>query len=182
MKIENKIILPFIVFFICFLLIGAIFLNFISITKSNYQNIKDYDSRFIIPENLNIYYDLIREASFLDYQKSGKQEYLNRYEKYSQKSTSIYELLVNEMINSNLREEYLKKFSIFKKILSAEKKVINKTLPENYLLSGDYLSLKEEFDEARDLPKEFHILRVKRDMEKNISKAGLYLIILIITF
>lgn len=180
MKLENKLIWPFVIFFISLVIIELVFFNFFSITKKNYENIVNYDTRFADQGTIMVYYNIVREASFQNYLKSGQEEFLNRYNEYLKKSEDLYALLGNEIPNKDLQENYQKEIIFFNKIVRVEKGIIDKSIPETYLSSEEYLSLKDEFYESKDLPKEFYQIYVKKDMKENIKKAEIYLVIMII--
>ena len=85
MKLENKILLPFILFFVSVLTIELLFLDFASLTKENYENVINYDSRFESHTNTLIYYGIIREASFQNYLRSGDERFVEEYNRYVKK-------------------------------------------------------------------------------------------------
>lgn len=179
MKLENKVVLPFVIFFISVVIITAIFLNFSSITIKNYENIMNYDTRFESQQNILIYYDIIREASFQNYLKQKEERFVTKHDKYVKKSEALYNELMENIPNEDLRKNYKKNFVLFQEVVNIEKGVISGTTPQTYLSTEEYLSLKEEFDDSRDLPKEFYHYYVEDDIKENIQKAGFYSNILI---
>jgi len=179
MKLEDKILWPFVIFVVCFVIIELIFFNFFYSTKETYEQIVNEDTRFNNHENLIIYYDLMRESAFLNYRQSKEEEYLNRYNKYLQKTRDLYESIIKEISNNEINENYKDKFNIYGQIIYIEQAIIKNELNEDYINSDEYLELKELYDSKKDLPKEYFQLRIKENVVNNIKNSKVYLSLMI---
>ena len=171
MKLENKLILPFVVFLISILVLSVFLFNFIELTKKNYRNIVNSDSRFNNAINVLIYYNVVKDASFSTYFKTGQQEYLDRYNKYVQKSRELYDELAEDLSNPVFRENYQEQAELFRKITDMERQALTGMAGADILSGEEYLTLKKNFSEKMDLPKEFYNVHVKEEMVKNVENA-----------
>src|SRR3989339_329252 len=182
MKEETKIIWPFVIFVIAYIIAALLFFNFILITKANYENIINHDTRFKSEESILVYYNLIRESNFINYMKSGLPEYLQSFGEYTQKSSRLYLELINNIPNKNLKKNYQQEYELFIRIVGIEKQVMNRTLAEEHLSSPEYVALKGEFRTSSDLPFEFSLLGVNKELKVNIAEANIFTTLMIITF
>lgn len=178
-KLQSKIIWPFVIFIVSFIIIELIFFNFFTITKQNYENIVSSDTRFNNAENILVYYDLVRESSFQNYRLSKGKEYLDRFETYVQKSNELYKQIFDETTNKVLRENYLAKYEIWEEIVKIQRGIISESVDDSVLDTEEYQLLKKDYDKKRDFPKEFYQLNVKDDMKDNIKKAKTFAIFMI---
>ena len=171
MKLENKLILPFAIFLISILILSVFLFNFIELTKKNYRNIVNSDSRFNNAINVLIYYNLVREAAFSTYLTTGQQEYLDKYNRYVRKSSELYDELMEGLSNPVFRNNYHEQAQLFSQIVDIEHQTITGMAGADILSSEEYLSLKKNFSEKMDLPKEFYNIHVKEEMVKNVESA-----------
>lgn len=171
MKLENKLILPFAVFLISIVVLSVFLFNFIELTKRNYGNIVNSDTRFNNAINVLVYYNVVRDAAFSTYLTTGRQEYLDRYYKYVRKSEELYNVLAEELSNPVYRENYREQAELFRSITDIEADVITGMASADVISGGEYLSLKRNFRDKMDLPKEFYNIHVKEEMVKNIQSA-----------
>jgi len=170
MKIENKLMGPFVVFFILLLLLSFLFINFMDLTKKNYDQLINSDTRFQDGMNTLIYYNLIRENAFEKYLETGKQEYLNRYNTYLEKSNEGYKLTIESFTSKTFKDNYKKQYELFKSITDYELRVIaGSTLP-SVLEEKEFLELKEEFSDSLDLPKTYYQIDIKKDIQQNLEQ------------
>lgn len=172
MKLQTKLILPFIIFFCGLLVVSILFFSFADLTKRNYQRIAESDTRFQDEANMLVYYGLIRDVSLANYQTTGADVYLENYDKYLLKSSELYAELIEGLEHPELKQLYSEQFDAFKKVTAYEQKVIDGSLPSGSLSGDEYLALKSDLSAKTDLPKEYYAVHVQPDLVKNIEDVN----------
>jgi len=170
MKLEEKLIGPFVVFLMLLLLLSFLFINFMNLTRENYNHLINSDTRFKDEMNTLIYYNLIRENAFEKYLQTEKQEYLDRYNTYLEKSNHGYMLTIGSFTSPIFRLNYEKQYELFKKITDYELRVIVGNLEPSAVETEEFRKLKEEFINTMDLPKIYYQIDVRQDIQENIRQ------------
>lgn len=174
MKLETKIIIPFVVFFISLILISLVFFDFMRVTDSNFENVLNVDSRFNDFSSGLVQLSIIRDNLFENYLRSGRNVYRDRYLANIEDIGSIYKDLLEDNTNSELQQTYVQQRDVLSNIISIENDVMNGVLPRSTINETKYISLKKEYDELLSVSSIRYQQFAKKELLESLQKASLY--------
>lgn len=180
MKLENKLIIPFAVFFISLILISLVFFDFMRITDSNFNNVLNVDSRFNEFSPALIQLATVRENIFHSYMRTGNEVFIERYTATANSMGDIYNNLLEDNTNSDLQKNYEKQRSVINDLISYETQIINGALAYSFVNSSEYVGLAVEYDDLLKIPAIRYQQYAKKDLLSSLQKANIYALVIFI--
>lgn len=182
MKLEHKLVIPFVVFIVSLIILSLVFYDFTRITRDNFENVLSVDSRFNDFGNALIQLNWFREAQFVKYVETKDPLYDKRYLDTVKETNSVYGVVLDSDVKSKLHQAYAEQYSTFMNLTRIELKIMYGEADALVTYQEEYGKLRLEYDRQLRFPISTFQQYAKRDLEENLQKSRFYEVLLIVIF